>query len=90
MNSIPDEELKKLQVFNAMMVKGLSDLVATQNISLERLELLGNKTEEIISQLSFWIERENYDRFYSELAMHMVWVMDNFKQDLKKLKNKDV
>ena len=90
MNSIPDEELKKLQVFNAMMVKGLSDLVTTKNIPLERLELLGNKTEEIISQLSFWIERGNYDRFYSELAMHMVWVMDNFKQDLKKLKNKDV
>ena len=90
MSSIPDEELKNLLIFNSMMVKGLTDLVATKKIPLERLELLGNKTEEIISQLSFWIERKNYQRFYIELSMHMAWVMDNFKQDLKKLKNKDV
>ena len=44
--------------------------------------MLREKSQDIMDQINFWIERGNADRMFEELALHIEWTI-NMLQDIK-------
>lgn len=75
---------KNAQQANAFLVEELNNLIENGRLSINQLNELKAKTENIIEQLSFWIERGNLDRMHEELTAHMGWIVRTFKEEFKK------
>lgn len=74
--------LQQAQKANSMLVKEVGRLVDQGFFSLNELKMLREKSQDIMDQINFWIERGNADRMFEELALHIEWTI-NMLQDIK-------
>jgi hypothetical protein len=56
----------------------LDDIINSGNFSIEELELVSNKTGDLIKNLAFWLDQDNSDRFFYELKNYLNWLLENF------------
>lgn len=56
----------------------LEDIINSGNFSIEELELVSNKTGDLIENLTFWFDQDNSDRFFYELKSYLNWLLENF------------
>lgn len=74
--------LQQAQKANSMLVKEVGRLVDQGFFSLNELKMLREKSQDIMDQINFWMERGNVDRMFEELALHIEWTI-NMLQDIK-------
>lgn len=74
--------LQQAQKANSMLVKEVGRLVDQGFFSLNELKMLKEKSQDIMDQMNFWIERGNIDRMFEELALHIEWTI-NMLEDIK-------
>ena len=70
-----DESIKALVSANKLI---LDDIINSGNFSIEELELVSNKTGDLIENLAFWLDQDNSDRFFYELKNYLNWLLENF------------
>ena len=73
-----EELLKCLQQAhkaNSMLVREVGRLVDKGVFSLGELKTLQQKSQDIMDQINFWIERGNIDRMFDELALYIEWTI---------------
>ena len=73
-----EELLKCLQQAhkaNSMLVREVERLVDKGVFSLGELKTLQQKSQDIMDQINFWIERGNIDRMFDELALYIEWTI---------------
>ena len=61
----------------------LSKLTDNDDFDLDELIKIRDRLGETITQLDFWVDRDNSQRFYDELKSHITWIVKNYKQHLK-------
>ena len=54
------------------------DIVDNDTFSVEDLEAIRDRMGSLISQLEFWIEQDNEERFCYELKDYLNWVLKNY------------
>lgn len=70
-----EEYLKNLVSVNKLIAE---DLIKNPSFKIEDLERVQARMDTLISQLEFWIEQDNKERFIYELKDYINWVLEEY------------
>ena len=75
-----ERKLKNVELVHHCVMEKLAD---NDDLEVDELIKIRDKLGETLSQLDFWLGRDNNQRFYEELKSHTSWVIKNYKKYLK-------
>lgn len=68
-------QLRALTQSNLLMGE---DIINNDSFTTEDLEAVQSRMGTLISQLVFWIEQDNSERFCYDLKDHLNWLLENY------------
>jgi hypothetical protein len=70
-----EEYVKTLLKLNQLIGQ---DILKNDSFTEEDLTEVRDRVGDLITQLEFWIEQDNSERFCYELKNHIQWMIDNY------------